>query len=146
MNFLEGNWRTLFFFCSFFSLILGSLGGIFQVKIKRLLAYSSITNVGFFLSSIFSLSIEGFISCLFYFFVYFLSTTGIFAVIISLRYFSNFLKLKNIFEYSSILNLNFFVVLSLLLNFFSLIGIPPLAGFFGKFFIFFSVLNKDFFF
>jgi NADH-quinone oxidoreductase subunit N len=146
LNFLEGNWRTLFFFCSFFSLILGSLGGIFQVKIKRLLAYSSITNVGFFLSSIFSLSIEGFISCLFYFFVYFLSTTGIFAVIISLRYFSNFLKLKNIFEYSSILNLNFFVVLSLLLNFFSLIGIPPLAGFFGKFFIFFSVLNKDFFF
>jgi NADH-quinone oxidoreductase subunit N len=144
ISFIEKNWKHIFIFCSFFSLILGSIGGIFQLKIKRLLAYSSITNVGFFLSCIFTLSIEGYISCFFYFFVYFVSTSGIFIILLTLRYFNNLFKLKNIFEYSSILNVNSFLSFSLILNFFSLIGIPPLAGFFGKLFIFFSVLNNDF--
>lgn len=144
LNLFETNWKFLFFFSSILSLLIGSLGGIFQFKIKRLLAYSSITNVGFFLSSVFTLNFDGFLASLFYFFVYFFSTTGIFLVLVSVRYFDNFFKLKNIFEYSSLLNLNFFIVFSLVLNLFSLIGIPPLSGFFGKFFIFFSVLNKNY--
>ncbi len=145
LNFFNNNWKFMFFFSSILSVIVGSLSGIFQFKIKRVLAYSSIINVGFFLSSIFNLNAEGFISSIFYFFVYFISTSAVFIVFLTIRYYSNFFKFKNIYEYGSIVNVNLFVVFVFIINLFSLIGLPPLSGFFGKFFILFSVFSEKYF-
>lgn len=140
---LEKNWKIFFFYSSILSLLIGGLSGIFQYKIKRLLAYSSIANVGFFLAGILTETVEGFTASLVYFIIYFFVTAAIFFLIISLRYYNNLFKFKNILEFSSLLNINFFIVLFFILNLFSLIGIPPLAGFFGKFFIFSSLVLHD---
>ncbi len=125
------------------SLILGSIAALLQKKIKRLLAYSSISNVGFLLMGPASNTLEGITSSLIFFLFYSFITTVFFFILINVRYLHNKLKLKNISEFFGLINTNFIISIFLLLNLFSLIGIPPLAGFFGKFYLFFSVFGSN---
>lgn len=141
----ETYFKFLFFLCGFFSLIIGSLASIYQIKIKRLLAYSSISNVGYLLMVLSSAQIEALTSS-FFFFIYVFVVTGIFSVLLGLRYFYNNFEIKNIFEFMGLLNFNFFVAFLLVLSLFSLLGLPPLAGFIGKFYLFFVSLGSEFFF
>jgi NADH-quinone oxidoreductase subunit N len=136
---------TIFiFFCCMFSLIIGSFLGIFQTKTKRLLAYSTIANIGFILIGVFSETLEGLSISFLYLLIYSLSTILIFVILITVRYYNNWLKLKNIFEYANLLNMNPILSFFLVLSLFSLIGIPPLSGFFSKLFLFFiTVLIKS---
>jgi NADH-quinone oxidoreductase subunit N len=137
--------RNIFFLLSFFSLILGSIGGLLQQKIKRLLAYSSIANVGFFLIAFCATFVEGISAVLFYFFIYSFLSIALFFIILNIRYLNNSLKFKNIYEYSSLINSNIPVSLVIISLLFSFIGIPPLAGFFGKFFLLFSIAFSEYF-
>jgi len=90
--------------------------------------------------------IEALTSSFLFFFVYIFTLSSVFAVILGLRYFHNDIKIKNIFELIGILNFNFPLALVLILSLFSLLGLPPLAGFLVKFYLFFSALGSEFFF
>lgn len=138
--------KFIFFLCGFMSLLLGALASVYQIKLKRLLAYSSISNVGYILMALSCAQIEAFMSSFLYFFVYIFTVAGLFSLILSLRYYNNDLKLKNIFELMGVLNFNFLFALFFVLNLFSLLGLPPLSGFFAKFYLFFNAIGSEFFF
>lgn len=135
----------IFFFCGILSLFIGSLSSIYQNKLKRLLVYSSITNVGYFLMAVSCIQLEAFVSSFFFLFVYIFVLSSIFIFMLSFRYFSNNLKIKNIFELMSVSHFNFLIGVCLVVNFFSLLGLPPLLGFIAKFYLFLCSLGSDFF-
>jgi NADH-quinone oxidoreductase subunit N len=128
------------------SLLIGSLASIYQTKMKRLLAYSSISNVGYVLMVLACAQLEAFTSSFLFFFIYIFTVAGIFSVILGIRYYHNDAKLKSIFELMGLLNSNFLVAIFFILNLFSLRGLPPLAGFFVKFYLFLNALGSEFFF
>lgn len=138
--------RFIFFLSGFFSLLIGSLASIYQIKLKRLLAYSSISNVGYILMALSCAQIEALTSSFLFFFVYIFTTAAIFAIILGIRYFHNNFKFKTIFELMGLLNFNFFLALLFVVNLFSLLGLPPLSGFIVKFYLFFSAIGSEFYF
>lgn len=137
---------TILVSSSVLSLILGSLTSLYQLKIKRFLAYSSVSNVGFFLMAVLCANEESFTSGLIYLFIYLIVLVGIFSFLLSLRYSHNNFKIKNINELLGLLSINPVYSLFFLINFFSLIGMPPLAGFVGKFYLFLSCITVQHFF
>jgi len=138
--------NLLFLFCGILSLVLGSFIVVYQSKLKRLLAYSSITNLGFIGILFFSFNIESLILCSLYFFIYIFALTSIFIIITSIYYFNNFVRIKNIFELFGLFKFNFFFCFFFITNLFSLLGLPPFAGFFSKFFLFISIFELQLFF
>jgi NADH-ubiquinone oxidoreductase chain 2 len=132
----------------FFSLITGTLLGLTQNRIKRLLAYSTISHIGFILLSLTVHSIESYQAFIFYIFQYIITNLNVFFVIIAVG-FSLYLYYTNIFEFNNLSEKNnspiqlinqlkgFFSInpllsLSLIITIFSFIGLPPLVGFFAK--------------
>lgn len=137
--------KFIFFFCGFLSLLIGGITGLYQIKLKRLLAYSSVSNIGYILMALSCAHVEALSSALLFFSVYVFIVIGIFAVMLSLRYVGSSFKLKNIFELMSISNFSVSVSALFVLNLFSLLGLPPLAGFLTKFYLFFLSLGSEFF-
>jgi NADH-ubiquinone oxidoreductase chain 2 len=124
------------------SLLLGSITGLAQYKIKRLLAYSTISHVGLILLALSYDSINGFESALFYISQYTLTSLNIFIVLILLGNTLDKNKIASIYsplQYISQLSGQFYknpiLSLALALSLFSMSGIPPLIGFFGKYFV-----------
>ena len=126
---------NIIFFVAFLSVLVGNFLALFQIKIKRLLAYSSIGHVGFIFSGIFLCTESSFFLSFIYLFIYLLLSINIFSLLIMIRKFIFKIEFKNIVELSSLIRSNFFLGLILILIFFSLAGIPPFAGFFSKFYI-----------
>jgi proton-translocating NADH-quinone oxidoreductase chain N len=138
--------KFVFFLCGFFSLLIGSLASVYQLKLKRLLAYSSISNIGYILMALSCAQVEALTSSFLFFFVYIFTLSSIFSVMLGLRYYHNDFKIKNIFELMGVLNFSFPIAFVLILNLFSLLGLPPLSGFLVKFYLFFTALGSEFFF
>lgn len=130
----------LFLICGFLSLFVGIFNAMYQYKIKRFLAYSSITTVGFVLVSFSTMTFDGFFSGLYFIFCYLFSVALFFFLILNIRKY-NLKELNELFDLS-LLNNNNILSLFICVIFLSFAGIPPLIGFFGKFFIFFSLLNS----
>ena len=131
--------EIIFYFCALFSILFGSFVSLYQKKIKRLLAYSSITHTGFILLGFLSNSFENIQSILFYLIFYIIMTVNLWSILLSV-----FQKKKTLFYLSQLLNfhrLNGYITFIFILTLFSMAGIPPLAGFFSKMFIFFSALK-----
>ena len=124
------------------SLIVGSVAALIQKKIKPL-AYSSIANIGFILIGFSSSSVEGFSSSLIYFIIYNLILVSLFYLLLSIKYLHNNLSIKNVNEFFGLLNENFIYCLFFLISLFSLIGLPPLAGFIGKLYLFLIALLSN---
>lgn len=144
--FYKGYWFFIFLICSLLSLILGSLGALSQLKIKRLMAYSAITHVGYLLLALAVTTFDSLYGLLLYIFVYLIVSINIFSILTSVRLFKDNLKLKTLRNFSSLVRSNFLIAFSIGLSFFSLAGIPPLSGFFSKFFLFLSASKADLFF
>ncbi len=141
--------EKIFIFSAILSLAVGSFGAIFQKSFKRLLAYSSIGHVGFVLLGMSVLSKDGFTACILYMVIYAVISIGSFGflnlVTSATTDKESDAENDKIFEISSLAGLsktNPFMAFSLAALMFSTAGIPPLAGFFSKFFILTAILSQ----
>lgn len=137
--------QLIFVIVSILSIIIGSLGAIYQIKLKRMLTYSMIANNGYFILSLSFGDISGLFVTFFYLIIYFLTMFGLFiAFTFRNRSTGQFIykltTLINAFETNPYLAFSFFILL------FSLSGIPPLIGFFPKFFLFLFALKHEMYF
>ncbi len=136
---LIGQWQQVLVFISLLSMGWGAVAAVAQTNIKRLMAYSSIGHVGYALIGLAVGTTEGARGMLFYMLVYIFMNLGTFAVILSMRI--NGRAVEDIKDLSGISKTNPGIALALATLMFSMAGIPPLAGFLGKFYIFIAAVN-----
>ena len=133
-------WQIIIIFISIASMILGAVAAIGQKNIKRLLAYSSIGHVGYALAGVATGNISGYQSAIVYISIYVLMNIGIFSCLYLLKkdneYKENISDLSGLSKKHPLLAISFLIIL------FSLAGIPPLGGFFAKFYVFSAVLEQ----
>jgi NADH-quinone oxidoreductase subunit N len=137
-------WQIIIIFLSIGSMILGAVAAIGQNNIKRLMAYSSIGHMGYILAGLSTGTISGTQSALLYLTIYLIMNLGMFGFIFMMKreniYYENINDLSGLSKNSPLLSLGFLIIL------FSLAGIPPLAGFFAKFYVFMSVIQSEMYF
>ena len=133
-------WQTIIIFISIASMLLGAVAAIVQKNIKRLLAYSSIGHIGYALAGVATGSISGYESSVVYISIYVIMNIGAFSCLYLMRKDGNYKE--NISDLSGISKKHPVLAVSFLIILFSLAGIPPLAGFFAKFYIFTSVIEQ----
>ena len=143
INLIE-QWQVIIIFLSIASMIFGAVAAIGQKNLKRLMAYSSISHMGFALAGLSVGSNEGIQSSITYVSIYLFMNLAFFSCLFMLRkeekYFENIDDLSGLSKNHPMLSLSLLIVL------FSLAGIPPLAGFFAKFYIFLAVIEKEMYF
>ena len=136
------SWQQIIIFVSIASMSLGSFVAIKQTNIKRLLAYSSIAHMGFALIGLASpLSSLGVQALLIYMLIYLVTNLGVFACIISLET-TEGKTVSKISDLSGLSKSYPLISFSMAMLMFSFAGIPPLAGFFGKYLIFRSAIEN----
>ena len=134
-------WQLIVIFLSIGSMILGAVAAIGQHNIKRLLAYSSIGHIGYVLAGIATGQQSGYASSLVYLVIYVVMNIGAFSCLYLLK--SNGSYTEKINDLAGISKNKPILAFSLLIIFFSLAGIPPLGGFFAKFYVFISVIESE---
>ncbi|MEC4589564.1 MULTISPECIES: NADH-quinone oxidoreductase subunit NuoN [Nitrospirillum] len=127
-------WRQVIEFCSVASMVVGSLAAIRQSNIKRLMAYSSIANIGYALVGVAAGTAEGVQAVLIYMAIYLVMTVGTFAIIIGMRQKGK--AVEEIADLAGLSKTNPMLALALAVFMFSMAGVPPAAGFFGKLLVF----------
>lgn len=132
-------WQQIIIFISIASMVLGAFAAIGQTNIKRLMAYSSIGHMGFALVGFAAGSEDGVTAVILYMTLYGIMTLGAFACILSMRRDSG--MVEQIKSLSGLSQVRPFMALCLAILMFSLAGIPPLAGFFGKLFVFHAAID-----
>ncbi len=136
---LSHQWIQIIVFVAVASMLLGSFAGLMQTNIKRLMAYSSIANVGYALVGLAVGGDAGLQALLIYLAIYFLNTLGAFGVILFLRRQGK--PLEQISDLSGLAKTNPLLAIMMVIFMFSLAGVPPFAGFFGKYFIFLAAVK-----
>ena len=134
-------WQYILVFMSIASMILGSVAAMGQTNIKRLMAYSSIGHIGYAIAGIAAGTENGFKSTLVYISIYVVMNIGAFACILLMKRGGKYIE--EIEELSGVSKNHPLMSLGLLIILFSLAGIPPLAGFFAKFYIFMAVIESE---
>jgi len=134
-------WQTIIIFISIASMILGAVAAIGQKNLKRLLAYSSIGHIGYALAGVATGTISGYSSSIVYITIYVIMNVGAFSCLYLMKkeneYKENISDLSGISKKHPLLAISFLIIL------FSLAGVPPLGGFFAKFYVFMSVLENE---
>lgn len=138
---IVGQWQQIIVFISIASMALGSFAAIGQRNIKRLMAYSSIGNVGYALIGLATGTVEGVQGVAVYMAIYLAMTLGAFACILSLR--RGNVMFENVEDLSGLARTHPVIAFCLAMMMFSLAGIPPLAGFFAKFAVFNAAINAN---
>jgi NADH-quinone oxidoreductase subunit N len=133
------SWQQIVVFVSIASMVLGAFAAIGQKNIKRLMAYSSIGHMGFALVGLAAGTAEGVQGVLVYMAIYVAMTLGTFACILSMR--RDGMMVENIRDLSGLARTHPAMAFFLAMLFFSLAGIPPLAGFFAKFYVFLAAIK-----
>jgi NADH-quinone oxidoreductase subunit N len=132
-------WQQIIVFVAIASMALGSFAAIGQRNIKRLMAYSSIGHMGFALVGLAAGTAEGIQGVLVYMVIYVAMTLGAFACIIAMQ--RDHKPFEDIADLAGLARTNPALALALAILMFSLAGIPPLAGFFAKFFVFAAAIK-----
>jgi NADH-quinone oxidoreductase subunit N len=140
---IRESWQKTILVTSILTMTIGNLFAIRQQNLKRFLAFSSISQAGYIMLGIIGANQLGMASVVYYMIVYIFSNLGAFGVITAI---SNATGKENIDDYNGLYHTNPGLSLILTLALFSLAGIPPLAGFFGKFFLFTAAAEKGFYF
>ncbi len=141
---LIDQWQMIIVFLSIASMLFGAIAAIGQTNIKRLIAYSSIGHVGYILAGLATGSNEGIQSSIIYITIYVIMNLALFSCLLMLKrndqYYEDIDDLSGLSKNHPLLSLSLLVIL------FSLAGIPPLAGFFAKFYIFKTVIEQSMYF
>jgi NADH-quinone oxidoreductase subunit N len=135
-------WRQVVIFAALASIVVGALGAIGQGNIKRLLAYSSINNVGFILIGLACATAKGASAMLVYLAIYVAMTIGSFVAVLMMRD-AEGEPLEGIADLSGLSRTRPALALCFAVMMFSLAGIPPLFGFWGKFVVFQAAVQAD---
>lgn len=135
------DWQQILVFISIASMVLGAFAAIGQTNIKRLLAYSSIGHMGYALIGLAAGSPEGVKSVVIYMTIYLIMTLGTFACILAMRRKDGYVE--TISDLAGLARTNGLHAFFLAVFMFSLAGIPPLAGFFAKYFIFMAAIKAN---
>jgi NADH-quinone oxidoreductase subunit N len=133
------NWTILILILSVITMTLGNLAALRQDNMKRLLAYSSIAHAGYILMGAVVLSAEGIQATLIYLITYLFMNLGAFLIVIEVFNRIGSFDLK---DYRGLFRRSPFLTISMTVFMLSLMGIPPFAGFFGKFFVFAAAVNR----
>jgi NADH-quinone oxidoreductase subunit N len=137
-------WSSIFLFASVLSIIVGSVSALFQKRLKRLFAYSTISHTGFILLGIACGSVDSASSLIFYILVYSTLTILVFSILIfAILTQVNFPAFLANWTSSGVRNYVFVISFTLVL--FSLAGVPPLAGFFSKLQILLSLVAQQYY-
>ena len=143
VNMIE-QWQPILIFLSIASMIFGAIAAIGQNNLKRLIAYSSIGHMGYALAGLSTGSNEGIQGSIVYITIYLFMNLAFFCCLLMLKrndeYFETVDDLSGLSKNHPILSLSLLVIL------FSLAGIPPLAGFFAKFYVFKAVIEQSMYF
>src|SRR5690606_5077533 len=132
-------WRQIAVFISVASMLLGAFAAIGQTNFKRLLAYSSIGHMGYALVGLAAGTAEGAQSVLIYMAIYVIMTVGTFGCVLLMR--RNGEALEDIDELAGLARTQPMLAAALAILMFSLAGIPPLAGFFAKLYVFLAAIH-----
>ena len=141
---LFDEWQAIIIFLSIASMILGAVAAIGQKNLKRLIAYSSISHMGYALAGLTTGTNQGIQSSIIYLIIYLIMNLAFFSCLFMLKRKDKFFE--NIEDLSGLSKKHPILALSFLLILFSLAGIPPLAGFFAKFYVFMAVIQKEMYF
>ncbi len=134
-------WQTIIIFISIASMILGAVAAMVQTNFKRLLAYSSIGHIGYALAGVATGTISGYESAIVYISIYVIMNIGAFSCLYLLKKDGQYKE--KISDLSGISKKHPLLAISLLIILFSLAGVPPLGGFFAKFYVFVAVLENE---
>ncbi|KQS93864.1 MULTISPECIES: NADH-quinone oxidoreductase subunit NuoN [unclassified Rhizobium] len=134
------DWQQVIVFISIASMVLGAFAAIGQTNIKRLMAYSSIGHMGYALVGISAGSMAGVRGVLIYMLVYMVMTLGTFACIMAMKR-KDGNHVENVDDLAGLSQTNPLMATVLTVMMFSLAGIPPLAGFFAKYFVFMAAIE-----
>jgi NADH-quinone oxidoreductase subunit N len=141
---LIDQWQTIIIFLSIASMLFGAIAAIGQTNLKRLVAYSSIGHVGYALAGLATGTNDGIQNSVIYINIYILMNLGLFSCLLMMKrnneYYENIEDLSGLSKNHPLLSLSLLIIL------FSLAGIPPLAGFFAKLYIFKSVIEQSMYF
>lgn len=138
---LAVQWQQVIYVLALASMVVGAFAALVQDNIKRLMAYSSIGNIGYALVGVVAASPEGIGASLVYLVLYMFMTAGAFAVILSMRR-GDVMVLK-IKDFAGLSQTQPFLAYSFAILLFSMSGIPPMAGFFGKLFVFKAAIEAE---
>jgi len=133
--------ESILYIASLLSILVGSFISLQQKKFKRLLAYSAIGHIGFILIGFVSNTFQDIQNILLYIIIYMVMSINIWTIFLSLN--SKKKSLKFLTDFTNLLKINPILACILMLTLFSMSGIPPLAGFFSKMFIFYSALQQS---
>jgi NADH-quinone oxidoreductase subunit N len=136
---IAGQWQEIVAFVSIASMLLGSFAAIGQRNFKRLMAYSSIGHMGFALVGLAAGTPEGVQGVLVYMAIYITMTLGVFAVILSMRRTTG--MIESIDQFAGLARTHPTRAFFLAMLLFSMAGVPPLAGFFAKFYVFLAAIK-----
>ncbi len=136
-------WQQIVVFVSIASMALGSFAAIGQRNIKRLMAYSSIGHMGFALVGLAAGTVEGAQGVLIYLAIYVAMTLGSFAIILAMK--RNGQNVENISDFAGLSRTNPLLAFFFAMLLFSLAGVPPLAGFFAKWYVFVAAIKAGLF-
>ncbi len=136
---LAGQWQQIIIFLSLASMVLGAFAAINQTNIKRLLAYSSIGHIGYALVGLAAATEEGMRGVLIYMAIYVVMVVGTFCCVLCMR--RNGRMVEGIDELAGLSRTHPMMALALAIFMFSMAGIPPLAGFFAKLYVFLAAIQ-----
>ena len=137
-------WRPIVIFAALASIIVGAVGAIGQSNIKRLLAYSSINNIGFLLIGLAAATAAGVSAMLVYLAIYVVMTVGSFVVVLMMKD-ENGQHIEGIADLAGLSRTRPVLAWCFMIQLFSLAGIPPLFGFWGKFVVFWAAVDAGLF-
>jgi NADH-quinone oxidoreductase subunit N len=138
---LVSEWQQVIIVISIASMVLGAFAAIWQDNIKRLMAYSSIGHMGFALVGLAAGTEEGMRGTIIYMTIYLVMNIGTFAVILNMKRAGN--MVVGIHDLAGLGRSRPMMALAMGIFMFSLAGVPPLAGFFGKFYVFLAAVNAE---
>ena len=134
-------WQQIIIVVSIASMILGAWAALYQTSIKRLMAYSAIGHIGYALVGLAAGTQEGLISVIIYMTIYLIMTAGTFMIILCMRRQGRLCD--EIHDLAGLSQTHPLLALAATMFMFSMAGLPPLAGFFGKFYVFMAALDAQ---